>query len=914
MNIFTRTFCDSKKPSVVFVSLLILVVALADRTVSIAGSGASIPGQLATGAVGIQKTTAEITALANSAGRTQIYSKPEREIPGRENRPLDPTSPAVQQFPAQLGQKSSALGETTAGPYYPQSIGVTFDGVTGPNETGAFPPDTMGTVGPSQFIIFVNGRLRSFNKATGVADGVLNVNPDDFFASVETSVAPPGFNFTSDPQIRYDRLTSRWILTIIDVPSSSPFTVADTPNRLLIAVSDSASQGVITSNTVWTFYFVQQNTVGGGDSGEFLDYPSLGVDDNALYVGGNMFTSGTGTFVNTSAFVIRKSSILNGGPIVVTAFRDLISGGDGPDTPRGVDNFDPVANEGYILGTSDATLGRLILRRVNDPGGTPTISSNIAITVNATSHPIPVDHFGNTGGATGRLDAIDDRLFAVHIRNGRLWTAHNIAVDANGVASTVDANRRDAVRWYELNGIRTADNGGTPVVVQSGTIFDPVATVDVARQYWMPSVTVSGQGHSALGFSTAGTPFRVNAATNGRLVGDVPGTLSLPTFFTNSSTSYNPAQDPGGSSGRRWGDYSFTSLDPNDDMTMWTVQEFCDGTNTYGVQVAKLFAPPPATPGSASSTVPIGQTSTVVTITGISVSGSGFFDPGNGFASRIGASVTGGASGSVTVNSVTYIDPTHVTLDLNTTAASNTAYNVTITNPDGQSRTGNGILAVGSAVPSPSPTVTPTPTATPLPTPTPTPTPAPTPPYGEITEPTPSPSPGAVLINSTVTFKWTSGIATAYWLTIGDQRVSEPGGSNIFSSGQTGGRSWTVSNLPTDGRALSVRLWSLVNGAWYNPPRDYPYIAQPVIVLTPVISPASGKYKKKVTVNMADGTPGATIYYTTDGSTPDVTKTKFTGPFTLGRGTTTVKAIAVSPSVNPPVPNSNVASTTYTVR
>ena len=790
---------------------------------------------------------------------------------------------------------------SVVGPYYPQVVGTTFDGVTGPTETGAFPPDSMGAVGPSQFIIFVNGRLRSFTKATGVADGVLNVDPDIFFASVMTPEFPPGLNFTSDPQIRYDRLTKRWILQIIDVPSSSSFSIGDTPNRVLFAVSDAASAGVISASTVWTFYFLQQNTVGGGNTGEFLDYDSLGVDNNALYIGGNMFDASTGAFVTTSAFVVRKSSILNGGPIVATAFRGLIILGDGPDSPRGVDNYDPVANEGYIIGPSDAAFGRLILRRISDPGGTPAISGNFAITVNSTSMPIAVDHLGSTGGGNGRLDAIDERLFAAHIRSGRLWTAHNIAVGATGVASSIDPNRRDAVRWYELDvpiGI------GIPTVVESGTIFDSTITVASARQFWMPSVMISGQGHAALGFSTAGTSFRINAGTNGRLSGDPLGNLSTPTLFTNSSTAYNPPGDTGTSGTRRWGDYSFTSLDPDDDMTMWTIQEFCDGTNTYGLQVAKLFAPPPATPGTASSNVPLGQTSTSVTITGISVSGSGFFDPGAGFANRISANMTGGASGSVTVNSVTYNDPTHVVLDLNTTAASNTAYDVTVTNPDGQSRTGPGILAAGSATPSPAPNPTPSPTPTPLPTATPTPTPTPAPPYGVIT----SPTPGTTFTSSTVMFTW-SGSATAYLLAVGDNRVTEPGGSNIFSSGQTAGHSITVRNVPTDGRNIYVRLWSLVGGKWYNPPQDYTYTAQPLIVMTPGIAPSSGTYKKKVTVNIATQTPGATIYYTTDGSTPTTASIKFTGTFTL-TASKTVKAKAFKSGV----PDSSVATATYTIK
>src|SRR5207302_2571306 len=137
-----------------------------------------------------------------------------------------------------------------------------------------------------------------------------------------------------------------------------------------------------------------------------------------------------------------------------------ISGGDGPDSPRGVDNYDPVATEGYIIGPSDAVFGRLVMCRVSDPGGTPAISSNIPITVDATAWPINV----SSSGTAGQLDALDDRLFAAHIRNGRLWTAHNIAVDATGVGSA--SADRDAARWYELS---VPGGSGTPTVVQSGT-------------------------------------------------------------------------------------------------------------------------------------------------------------------------------------------------------------------------------------------------------------------------------------------------------------------------------------------------------------------------------------------------------------------------------------------------------------
>src|SRR5262249_47972654 len=55
---------------------------------------------------------------------------------------------------------------------------------------------------------------------------------------------------------------------------------------------------------------------------------------------------------------------------------------------------------------------------------------------------------------------------------------------------------------------------------------------------------------------------------------------------------------------------------------------------------------------------------------------------------------TASVSGGVTVNSVTFTDAKHVTLNISTAGAGVGAQDVTVTNPDGQSRTGTGILTV----------------------------------------------------------------------------------------------------------------------------------------------------------------------------------------------------------------------------
>ncbi|HVE56402.1 MAG TPA: carboxypeptidase-like regulatory domain-containing protein [Pyrinomonadaceae bacterium] len=663
----------------------------------------------------VYKSTAEIMAQQSlregeKTTRQMLWEKgiaPEMEGPDRSRLPQNPNAPAISQFPAlsPTEQRKNKLSQSLE-QIAPQPVALQFTGAT-LTDTGAFPPDTMGAVGPSQFVTFVNGRIRSFTKA-GVADGVLNADPDVFFASVMTPVAGSVvLNFTSDPNVRYDRLTGRWFMTIIDVPCTNATCTTTAGNRILFAVSDAASSSALTGGTVWTFFQYQN------DPANFCDYPSLGVDANALYIGCNEF-SGAGAFVSTDAWVVPKAPILGAGPIVSWRFANLLVASVGPFAPRGVDNPDPTNTgptaTGYFIGPDNATFSTLMIRRVTNPSSTavsPTISGNISLTVPTTTFPNPVTHSGNTGGNNGRLDSLDDRLYAAMMRNGRLWTSHNIRVGTTGVASTVAA-ARNAIRWYEIQNLNT-----TPALVQSGTVYDNAATLAAARQYWIPSIAVSGQGHAAIGASTAGTPFFIDAFTIGRLSGDTLGTMqggpgSL-IGYTSSSTAYNPPSDPGGSAGRRWGDYSYTSVDPLDDMTMWTIGEYCQATNSYAVRVAKLQAPPPASiangPNAGLYNVQGGVPSVNVTITGTSVSGSGWFDPGANLPAparpfnHIAATISGT---NVTVNSVTYNSPTSITLNLNTVGATISDTNLspesvrdlTIINPDGQSVTRTGIINI----------------------------------------------------------------------------------------------------------------------------------------------------------------------------------------------------------------------------
>ena len=408
-----------------------------------------------------------------------------------------------------------------------------------------------------------------------------------------------------------------------------------------------------------------------------------------------MFSS-AGAYLWTSAFVIRKSSVTGGGPIVVTGFTNLTGGtsGAGPYAPMGVDNDNACATEGYFIGTDNAVYGLLQVRRVSTPGGTPTLSGNLSLTV-------PNTYFPNTQpaqGSTTNLDGNDDRLIKAALHTNKitgattLWTVHGFRMTTACARTTTGS--RNGERWYEITGsapTAAAPLGGNMTLVQSGSLCDPATTN--TKGYIYGSVIETGQGHMVLAATIAASNLYAGIVAAGRLRTDTLGATQATTTVQNGLNSYTRVAN-----GRnRWGDYSFTDVDPNDDMTVWTFQEYADATaNQWAVRAAQLKAPPPPPSTANPATVPQGATATTVVCSRTSGTLE-FFDPGvescggPGWANHISATATN----NVTVNSITFDSVSQVTLDLNTTASTpNTASVITIMNPDGQTAACN--LTVGN--------------------------------------------------------------------------------------------------------------------------------------------------------------------------------------------------------------------------
>jgi len=179
------------------------------------------------------------------------------------------------------------------------------------------------------------------------------------------------------------------------------------------------------------------------------------------------------------------------------------------------------------------------------------------------------------------------------------------------------------------------------------------------------------------------------------------------------------------------------------------------------------------------------------------------------------------------------------------------------------------------------------------------------------------------LANSPVT----SGVYTIQTATAAAPTFSPPAGT--YSSAQSVTISSTTSGASiyytTDGSApttsstkysapvsisTTTTLQGIATAAGFtnSPVTSGIYTIQAATAARPSFSPAPGTYTNPINVSLFSTTAGATMYYTTDGTTPTTASNQYTGPFTVST-TTTVKAIATAPNFA----NSSVSNAPYKI-
>jgi len=158
--------------------------------------------------------------------------------------------------------------------------------------------------------------------------------------------------------------------------------------------------------------------------------------------------------------------------------------------------------------------------------------------------------------------------------------------------------------------------------------------------------------------------------------------------------------------------------------------------------------------------------------------------------------------------------------------------------------------------------------------------------------PTFSPAAGTYATSQMVTISDSTAGATIYYTTDGSTPTHT---STVYSTAITVASNETIKALASASGFADSSVGSAA------------YVIQTATV-NPTFAPAAGTYASSRMVTLSDATTGATIYYTTDGSTPTVNSSTYTAAITVASNET-IKAFATAPGFNP----SSVVSATYSI-
>jgi Putative Ig domain len=143
------------------------------------------------------------------------------------------------------------------------------------------------------------------------------------------------------------------------------------------------------------------------------------------------------------------------------------------------------------------------------------------------------------------------------------------------------------------------DLGG---IQQRGRIDDATAT----QFFAYPSIGVNSENDAMVGYSQFSAAQYASASVSMRMGTDAPSTLRAATVLKAGQAPYFKDF---GTGDNRWGDFSSTVVDPLDDLSLWTLQEYAAANNDWGtwwgeVSVGGATPTPSPTPTATPTATP----------------------------------------------------------------------------------------------------------------------------------------------------------------------------------------------------------------------------------------------------------------------------------------------------------------------
>jgi len=476
----------------------------------------------------------------------------EKEIPNRFKH-IPPSTTRIFDNALQVNYPASG----TNAPNVSNTI-INVDGTSNSSNTGRLtPPDPNGDVGLNHYVQTVNCMLQIFNKSgTSV------------YGPVTTSTLWNGFtgpwsgHNDGDAVVLYDEQADRWIIAqfAIYIGSYPNYT-----NYQLVAVSTTGDPTGSYYRYAFQFDYMP-------------DYPKMGVWQDGYYMAVNRFNinSSTTPFIGVGACVLDRTKMLAGdASATMQYFKTETLGGSGSASgpycysmlPSDCDGtWAPSGAPNYFTYISDNVDGPSNELRIWSLHADWTTTTNSTFTF-VTSLPVTAYTMLGTGtgvvpqqGTTQKLDGLGDRL--MYRNQYRNFSSYETFLTCHSVS----VNSVSGVRWYEYR-----KTGSTWSVYQQSTY----APTD-SKWRWLGSIGMNQNGDIGMAFTASGSSMYPSIYFTGRRATDALNTMTqtegiIVTGTTSMTTSSQYTY--------RWGDYAAMSIDPSDNQTFWTTNEY---VGTYG--------------------------------------------------------------------------------------------------------------------------------------------------------------------------------------------------------------------------------------------------------------------------------------------------------------------------------------------
>jgi hypothetical protein len=421
-------------------------------------------------------------------------------------------------------------------------------------QTGGWnPPDGGLAVGPTSVLSMANEAVAIYDRS-----GALKVGPTalpTFFDDSAGSVYDPRALYDAGNAAAngYNGGHGRFVALATD---GTNFTLAVSRN-----------ESPESPATTWCSYLI--NGVTGND---WVDYPSLGMDGDNLYLTSNQFLNGSNAFEFARLMVVPKASVY---PNATTGACPTLSGTDFTNlqNPGGGASFtvqpatqpDALPGTGpsmYLVNAIWSSGSNIVVRSVSmTPQGLAVSDPNWVSSGFIAAYNLPASVPQPSSSA--RIDSGDSRLLGAVYRYGSIYTANTTATTS--LSST--ANPYANVHWYKITPTGPTTSFGSSNVIANSSIA-----------YFFPGVIPVCAG----GPSCSTPKVVVEASVSGR---NQPASAAV---VANGTSSVFQRGVSGYRLNSRWGDYPALAGDPTSPGRAWFLGEYARTTTSWGTATSNL--------------------------------------------------------------------------------------------------------------------------------------------------------------------------------------------------------------------------------------------------------------------------------------------------------------------------------------